>query len=823
MLNTLFLLNVVISLVIFPEAISITLNDLSVTSAITGDELSLLLLTKEKFTCTATVNLNGTLLNTTTLCYNVSINTVTVDSGCISLSNDEILANPLLIESSEIHVDKTGNIKLAISIWSDNYNIESRYTETELFAITGFTTMVPIIVIIFIAIYLKNIYVSLYLGIWVGSFIISGLSFRYAFEMSLATYIMDSCTDEDHQYIILFTVFLGGIIFLIQRSGGTKGFSKLMHKLAKNEKRTQLSCFLSGIFLFFGDYTSALVVGTTFQSLTDMFHISREKLAFIVDATAAPVASIMPISTWIGFELQQIQQQLDLIKKNNQDIMPEGLTDNAFVFFIQTIPTRFYPIYMLVFQVIIISLSIEFGPMLISERLVRVNKRTDGGKGSNINKQNDLDLGAEPDQDTPARWWNMLIPIMTLIILIIVVIINTGIEQIESDPTVNMNVRNIFASSDAFSSLLYGTFGCGIFTIFFYMIQFKFNGRIVIPSITSCRHYLCDNNNIDKDKQHIPVPLLTFSEAIDTWIKGGVFMMPAVFILILVWSIGGIMTDIGADRYFTRIISHDLDPQYLPTIVFMLAALLSGVTGSAWGTMTILFPIVGPAAWSMCEPLDNGVFLYTATLSQILSGSIFGDHSSPLSDTTILSSIASGCDLFRHVWTQMPYAIWVSLFSVICGTIMVGKGINVGVCIFVGIIVLTLCTWFIAAPVIAKNGRYDVFIELYLCCLNKCSWKCCRNKQHMEKELMLLKKTTVEFVTNGGKENSDFFIKLLSLLSLDVCCRKGYVGDKNDTSMMYYGSVMTYIPAEPDSNVIVDSDHETNILEQEGSDCEDFV
>ena len=159
----------------------------------------------------------------------------------------------------------------------------------------------------------------------------------------------------------------------------------------------------------------------------------------------------------------------------------------------------------------------------------------------------------------------------------------------------------------------------------------------------------------DRDGDSVAVPLLRFEESIETWVRGIGFMSPAVCILIEVWAIGAIMVDIGADRYFTAIITEDVEPSNLPTLVFVLAALLSAATGTSWGTMSIMFPLVSPAAWTLCEPLDNGVQLYTATMSQILSGSIFGDHSSPLSDTTLLSSVASGCDLFRHVVTQVGF------------------------------------------------------------------------------------------------------------------------------------------------------------------------
>merc|ERR1719295_1090708 len=155
--------------------------------------------------------------------------------------------------------------------------VSTETMSTELYCITGFTTMVPLIFVVIIALTLKNVYVSLFTAIWIGSFIISGCSFRFAFEMAVGDYILNSAADSGHQYVILFTVFLSGLVFLVQRSGGTKGFSTLVSALAKNGRRTQWACFLLGLIFFFDDYANALVVGTTFQSLTDTFGVCREK------------------------------------------------------------------------------------------------------------------------------------------------------------------------------------------------------------------------------------------------------------------------------------------------------------------------------------------------------------------------------------------------------------------------------------------------------------------------------------------------------------------------------------------------------------------
>ena len=206
------------------------------------------------------------------------------------------------------------------------------------------------------------------------------------------------------------------------------------------------------------------------------------------------------------------------------------------------------------------------------------------------------------------------------------------------------------------------------------------------------------------------------------------------------------------------------------------------------------------------------------TLSQILSGSIFGDHSSPLSDTTLLSSVASQCDLFAHVNTQLPYAVWVAIFSILCGTLMVGNGTNAGICLFVGFIVITICSWLVAAPVIAKNGRFDIFTELYLIYLKK------RDKK--EHDLLELKSKTVLFVQRGEKEDPDLLLRFLRLLPWTKCGIKVFEDNSNSEKMDNYGSLAmsNHVPNESIADIEGAGDKNTNtskIVEQEREEEDD--
>ena len=245
------------------KAISVTVGDVTTTSPLTGNELKVLL-TDDVFTCSAALEFDDSsnpwdLLGNLTLMYSVVVNGETADEGSMLIAEFDVW--PSEVTSSELTVSTTGDVDIVIKAWFQDLEAESTASSPPavLFCITGFTTMVPLIFVVLFALTLKNVYVSLCMAIWIGSFIISGCSFRFAFELSVGEYIVNSAASADHQYVILFTVFLSGLVFLVQRSGGTRGFSTLVSALSKNGRRTQWACFLLGlIFLYVGHDSSVI-------------------------------------------------------------------------------------------------------------------------------------------------------------------------------------------------------------------------------------------------------------------------------------------------------------------------------------------------------------------------------------------------------------------------------------------------------------------------------------------------------------------------------------------------------------------------------------
>lgn len=257
---------------------------------------------------------------------------------------------------------------------------------------------------------------SLGIGIFVGSCMVAG-SIVAGFRDMLDVYLLDALADKDHAYVFLFILFMAGLVGLIEKSGGLKGITQALRGYVKSARSAQCASFFAGIIIFFDDYANTLVAGASMKPLTDVCVVSREKLAFIVDATAAPIASIVPVSSWVGFEIALIQAELDKILAQDPD--SELAQQSAFSIFLETIKYRYYCIFMLIFIPLVILSGRDFGPMLIAERLTRVYGRTDGGPGAAI----DLDGNAfvsqnAPKPDTPCKWWNMAFPIVMLIIYV---------------------------------------------------------------------------------------------------------------------------------------------------------------------------------------------------------------------------------------------------------------------------------------------------------------------------------------------------------------------------------------------------------------------
>lgn len=510
--------------------------------------------------------------------------------------------------------------------------LDGKRISQQINVIPGFVSIIPPLLAILIALIFRQVLFSLLLGIFAGTFFLYEYNPIIAFMRLADTYVINSLIDKSHIQIIVFTLMFGGVIGLMSKSGGTTGIANLLIPLAKNRRSGLLATWLSGIIIFFDDYANTLVVGNLMRPLTDKLKISREKLAFIVDATSAPVASIFIISSWIGYEVGLIQ---DGFKSIGSDL-------NAYNVFIDTIIFRFYPIAMLLFIPITIIMKRDFGPMLKAERFAIANgidAKHSGSKSNDILKSTEL-FGNEDK----AKWYNGIVPILIIVLGTIAGLIFTGIKSLESMGIKEYGIREIISYSDSYSALLWASSAaCVIAGV---MIGFQ--------------------------------KIMNLGEIMDAWFLGIRSMFLAVVMLTLAWAIGSITQDMKTADYIISIISDSISPHWLPVLVFIVCAATSFSTGTSWGTMAIMMPLVIPLAFHISS-INNlseadSYLIMIGAISSVLAGCVFGDHCSPISDTTILSSMASGCDHVAHVNTQLPYAIFIAVLCMLIGDIPTAFG-----------------------------------------------------------------------------------------------------------------------------------------------------
>ena len=463
---------------------------------------------------------------------------------------------------------------------------------------------------------------------------------------------------------LLFTVGFGGFSALIMRNGGTSGMVAALTRFIRTRRGGQLSAWGSGLVVFFDDYANTTIVGPTVRPLTDRLRISREKLAYIVDSTSAPIASIALISTWIGFELSVLQGAME-------DIGP-AVTDrwSPFAFFIETIPYRFYPILALVFGFLIALAARDFGPMLTAEQKAVNRPETEpvstGGKTVST-----VWNRVTPTPGTPERWINAVIPILVVLLATGTYLLWSGRASLRAegiDPS-SASLREVLNSADIYMTMLLASVSGSLVALLLSVVQ-----RIV-----------------------------SIGDGLRAWGLGVRGMLPAVFILILAWSIGDVCRDLRTSEVMVAVVKGVLSPQLIPAVIFVLAAITSFATGTSFGTMSVLIPIAVPLAYQvgLSAGLDTG-HLHGIVLSaggSVLAGAIFGDHCSPISDTTILSSTMTQCDLMAHVRTQLPYALTVAVVSTLFGDLLSGFDVSPFVCLVVCTSLLLAIVYLVGRPV----------------------------------------------------------------------------------------------------------------------------
>lgn len=514
----------------------------------------------------------------------------------------------------------------------------------------GIWSLLPPVVAIVLAFRTKQVIPSLFAAIIVGATIIAEGNVFVGFANAVTKNIAGSLASEWNAGIIIFDIGLGGMIGLVAKSGGAKAIAEYLGSKVKSAKSAMVATWAMGLAIFFDDYSNTLLVGTTMRPLTDEKKISREKLAFLTDATAAPVASMAFVSTWIAYELGLLKDAFEMI----------GVEANAYGVFLQSIPFRFYSLLMLGFVLMISFTGRDYGPMLSAERRARREGKlvADGSTPLASKELTEMEI----PEGVPLRAMNAIIPVLTVIVMVIAGLYINGrsavmsggdealIQAVKATPFAGPVLRQVIGSANAAVAMMWASY----------------TGSIVAFALV------------------LGQKILTFREAMDAWVDGAKSLMIALMVLVLAWGIGGICKELGTAQYLVGILDGKISASILPLAVFLLGCFIAFATGTSWGTTAILMPIAVPLVYQLSGG-DTGIIL-NATIGAVFTGAVFGDHCSPISDTTIMSSMASASDHIDHVKTQIPYALTVAVIAVVVGYLPAALiGINPAISLIVGL------------------------------------------------------------------------------------------------------------------------------------------
>ena len=529
--------------------------------------------------------------------------------------------------------------------------------EAEGRALPGWVSLIPPLVAIGLALLTKQVLIALLLGIFSGAWLLKGHPFE-AFCTTLDSFLVESITNKDHAFILLFTMALGGMVSLVSASGGMQGMVDRMSGAAKSPASSQVVTWLMGIAIFFDDYANTLLVGQTMKPVTDKQRVSREKLAYLVDSTAAPIASIALISTWIGYEMSLIEDGFKAL----------SIDRNVYTVFLESIVHRYYAIFALAFVLAVAVFHRDFGPMLKAER----KALKEGPTGVDSEEARALEKGA--NQVTWGRSaWDAILPVGTVLVGTIFGLVYTGLQSLNKGlGDIGFTVKEIgelVSAGNSFEALLWAAASGGIVSA----VMAKVRYRVSVEQIS------------------------------EVYVKGVTHMVSACIVLILAWAIGDVCGKLFTGPYLVELTTGKLSSQFLPTVTFLLSAAVAFSTGTSWGTMAIVMPLAIRLAVELpkSDGLDAGMaeVILISTIAGVLAGSTFGDHCSPISDTTIMSSLASGCDHIAHVSTQIPYALVTAGIAIAFGSIPAAYGVNPWILNIVGIGLCFLVVRFVGKPV----------------------------------------------------------------------------------------------------------------------------
>ncbi|TVR75084.1 MAG: Na+/H+ antiporter NhaC family protein [Marinilabiliales bacterium] len=450
----------------------------------------------------------------------------------------------------------------------------------------GWLSVIPPLLAILLAIITRQVFVSLFLGILAGWIILSGWSFFGGLAASIQS-LVDVFQDPGNTRVIIFCALIGALITLTQRSGGVQGFVDWLQRknMAQTPRGAAGLAGVTGFLIFIESSICCLIAGSVSRPLFERLHISREKLAYILDSTSAPKCVLIPLNAWGAFVIGLLET--------------EGLSDTVQVF-VRSIPFNFYAILVIMMAAFIIITFVDFGPMKKAEHRARTTGKTIADNA--VPMVSDDVTSVTPREGIPFRAYNMLLPVAVMLVMMPAGLYITGGGDIMSGT----------GSTAVLWSVLAAITVAG-----------------VMPVVQR---------------------ILTFREVFDLSLKGIGGMMPLAIVMMLAFSIGDTSRELGTGIFVASLADDFLHPQYIAAVIFLASAFIAFSTGTSWGVFAIMIPIAVPTALVM----DVNVPLCVAA---VLGGGVFGDHVSPISDTTLVSSMAAASDHIDHVRTQLPYAM----------------------------------------------------------------------------------------------------------------------------------------------------------------------
>ncbi|MCB9638942.1 MAG: Na+/H+ antiporter NhaC family protein [Myxococcales bacterium] len=530
----------------------------------------------------------------------------------------------------QLMLGATGNkAYVEAKMWGTDGKVVKAWSGKASATMVHWSAVLPPLIAIFFVLMTGRVLLSLFISLFVGVLLQVGGNVFTAVGAMAHTYLWQRAIYKEFSInIIIFTFSLIGMVNVCTRSGGVKGLIEKLKRYATTPRSSRMMTAVLGILIFFDDYANSIMVGNTMRPMTDSYRVSREKLAYLIDSTAAPIAGIALLSTWIGYEVGLLGEVARTLE----------LSTSGYSLFLSSLPFRFYCWMMLLFLFIGTALNRDYGPMLKAERRAWEEGKLLRDGATPLIHINMHD--AEPPEGTPLRWYNALIPILVVMIAGFVGLLWDG----------------GFFQGNSLRQALSTANNTRVF-----LIASVIGSVIAITLAVSQR-------------------ILTLGQSLLAWLSGARAMFFAIGILIFAWSMGALAEDLGSAHYLIAMLQSSLRPEWIPLLVFFMAAIISFATGTSWGTMGILLPTAAPLAYAM-----GGMPTLILSVGAVLDGSIFGDHCSPLSDTTLFSSAAAACDHVDHVKTQVPYALTVMMVAAFAGYLAVAYGLHIGFSVLLAI------------------------------------------------------------------------------------------------------------------------------------------